>query len=130
MIFNFDNWQLVVCSLPDFYLDILPEISTLDIVGGVTPPTPPPPVATALVSLAKWPLFNHIYVAFTSFPLGFTDTCMHGVPIFQKSIKMVDKIKILTSLMSLFQPIKFVVAKSYFRYCNCIVLIIVLIAKL
>ena len=31
---------------------------------------------------------------------------------------MVDKIKILTSLMSLFQPIKFVVAKSYFVYCN------------
>ena len=37
---------------------------------------------------------------------------------FSKSIKMVDKIKILTSLMSLFQPIKFVVAKSYFVYCN------------
>ena len=35
---------------------------------------------------------------------------------------MVDKIKILTSLMSLFQPIKFVVAKSYFMYCfdNCV----------
>ena len=49
---------------------------------------------------------------------------------FSKSIKMVDKIKILTSLMSLFQLIKFVVAESYFMYCNCIVLIIVLIAKL
>ena len=40
---------------------------------------------------------------------------------FSKSIKMVDKIKILTSLKSLFQLIKFVVAKSYFMYCNCIV---------
>ena len=49
---------------------------------------------------------------------------------FSKSIKMVDKIKILTSLMSLFQLIKFVAVKSYFMYCNCIVLIIVLIAKL
>ena len=49
---------------------------------------------------------------------------------FSKSIKMVDKIKILTSLMSLFQLIKFVVGKNYFMYCNCIVLIIVLIAKL
>ena len=49
---------------------------------------------------------------------------------FSKSIKMVDKIIILTSLMSLFQLIKFVVAKSYFMYCDCIVLIIVLIAKL
>ena len=49
---------------------------------------------------------------------------------FSKSIKMFNKIKILTSLMSLFQLIKFVVAKSYFMYCNCIVLIIVLIAKL
>ena len=50
--------------------------------------------------------------------------------IFQKRIKTVDKIKILTTLMSLFQPIKFVVAKSYFMYCNCIILIIVLIAEL
>ena len=29
------------------------------------------------------PLFNHIYVAFTSFPLGFADICTHGVAIFK-----------------------------------------------
>ena len=34
------------------------------------------------VSLAKRPLFNNIYAAFTSFALRFADTCTHGVPIF------------------------------------------------
>ena len=48
MTFNFDNWQLVVRSLPDFYLDVLPEMSTLDIIGGCdTPPPHTPLVATA-----------------------------------------------------------------------------------
>ena len=47
-ITGIDNWQLVVRSLPDFYLDVLPEMSTLDIIGvcGVSPP----PVATACLN--------------------------------------------------------------------------------
>ena len=51
--------------------------------------------------------YNYIE-ANTCFFLFFKVKIFH----FSKSIKMVDKIKILTSLMSLFQPIKFVVAKS------------------